>query len=106
MARFILTGDIIHAGRVSVEANTLTGALRLAAKGDFTVFEETHKGLVFEFCGDTEGGVEKVGEPSAQDIRILGKKAAKRGAAIAPTLPKLDAEQGPWLHGVKRNAGE
>jgi hypothetical protein len=77
MARFILTGDITHAGRVEVNAKNLQGAIRKAEQGDFMrVVEETQKQLGFIFCGDTEGGVEKFGEPSAQDIRILGKKAS------------------------------
>lgn len=58
MAKYILTGDIRHAGRVEVEADNLEEALEKADDGDFEVLDEGGKDLAFDFCGDNEGGVE------------------------------------------------
>jgi hypothetical protein len=60
MSKYILTGDIAHAGRVEVEAESLEEALAKADDGDFEVVDEDGKNLGFEFCGDTDGGVEIV----------------------------------------------
>jgi hypothetical protein len=62
MRTYILTGDINHAGRVEVEADSLEEALSKADDGDFEVLDEDGKNLGFDFCGDTEGGVEIVEE--------------------------------------------
>jgi hypothetical protein len=56
--KFILTGDILHAGKVAVEADTLDEAIEKAETGDFEVWDEQHKMLGFTFCEDNEGGVE------------------------------------------------
>ncbi len=51
---FILVGDILHAGRVQVNAKTFDEALKKAEAGDFVVFNETSKGLGFEWNGDDD----------------------------------------------------
>jgi len=50
--RFILTGDIKHPGRIAVNASTLEEALRKAEDGEFSVYDESHKILAFEWNGD------------------------------------------------------
>ncbi len=52
--RFILTGDILHPGRVVIEARDLDEALRRAADGDFEVYDESKKQLGFEWNGDPD----------------------------------------------------
>ena len=49
---FILMGDILHAGRVAVQASSLKEALDKADDGDFEVFDETEKQLGFSWNGD------------------------------------------------------
>ena len=56
---FVLTGDIMHAGRVRVTAVNLEEALQLAEEGDFSVVGEETRNLGFNFCGDEDGGVEE-----------------------------------------------
>ena len=59
MTTYILTGDILHAGRVAVEADNLTDAIAKAEAGDFTeVVDEDGKSLGFVLCGDLDGGAE------------------------------------------------
>lgn len=63
MAKYILTGDVCHPGRVVVEADSLRDAIIKAEyDSDFRVFSEQDSCLLFEFCGDTDGGVEMVEE--------------------------------------------
>jgi len=56
--KYILTGDIIHAGRVEVSARSLEEAIDKAEDGDFKVVDEVNKDMKFEFCGDEDGGVQ------------------------------------------------
>jgi hypothetical protein len=58
MPRYILIGDITHAGRVTAEGATLEDAIQAASDGDFEVLDEDNKNLGFDFCGDTDGGAE------------------------------------------------
>jgi hypothetical protein len=55
---YYLTGDIVHAGVVRVEADSLDAAIAKAEAGEFEVYDEAGSALVFTFCGDTDGGVE------------------------------------------------
>jgi hypothetical protein len=55
---YYLTGDIVHAGVVLVEADSLDEAIAKAEAGEFEVHDEAGKDLAFTFCGDTDGGVE------------------------------------------------
>lgn len=58
MARYELTGDVIHAGVVTVEADSLEEAIEKAEAGMFgELLDEDGKNLGFVFCGDTDGGV-------------------------------------------------
>ena len=54
MPTFTLVGDILHPGRVTVEAESLEEALDKATDGDFVVFDEQSDALAFEWNGDTE----------------------------------------------------
>lgn len=61
MPEYILTGDVSHPGRVIASGETLQEAIENAEDGHFEVWDEEQKyGLLeFEFCGDTDGGVEE-----------------------------------------------
>lgn len=52
MTKYLLTGDIRHAGRVAVEADTPDEAVRKAAEGEFEVFDEMHRCLAFDHNGE------------------------------------------------------
>lgn len=61
MAKYVLTGDIRYAGRIEVGAETLEEALAKADDGDFEVLDQG-KADAFDFCGDEDGGVERIEE--------------------------------------------
>jgi hypothetical protein len=52
--RFILMGDIIHPGKISVVAENLEDALTKAANGDFSIYDEQSKCLAFDWNGDKD----------------------------------------------------
>jgi hypothetical protein len=54
MPRFILTGDIICAGKVSVVAETVEKAIEKAEKGDFERVMDLNKPYGFTFDGDDD----------------------------------------------------
>jgi hypothetical protein len=54
MPKFILTGDIIQAGKVSVIAATKEEAIAKAEAGDFDKIIETSKPYGFNFDGDDD----------------------------------------------------
>ena len=56
---FILTGDIIHSGRVRVVADSQEEALKKAERGEFEVYEEHQKNLAFSFDGSPEDHIEE-----------------------------------------------
>jgi len=49
MQRFILTGNIISAGQVLVEADTIAEAILKAEKGDFLLVEAQKKPFGFAY---------------------------------------------------------
>jgi len=51
MPKYIFTGDILHAGRVEVEAATQQEAYAKLDLNDFVIYDEDHKWLGF-----TDGG--------------------------------------------------
>ncbi len=53
--QYILTGDVQHPGRISVEADTLLEALAKAEEGQFIVYDEQDDCLAFIWNGDTDG---------------------------------------------------
>ena len=59
MKRFMITGDICHAGRIDVEADSLGEALLKAASGEFVVHEEAANVLAFQWDGNEEEVVEE-----------------------------------------------
>ena len=59
MKRFILTGDVIQAGRVSVMAETKEEAITKAEMGDFEKVVDTSKPYGFTSDGDDEHIVEE-----------------------------------------------
>lgn len=54
MPRFILTGDILHPGKVAVVADTLEEAASLAEKGEFEIVDEQNRHLAFDWGGEYE----------------------------------------------------
>lgn len=58
MKTHILMGDIRHAGRIEIQAESPDEAIRLAEAGEFTVFEEQHKDLGFDWNGEEPEVVE------------------------------------------------
>jgi hypothetical protein len=54
MPRYILTGDILRAAKVSVEADSQEEAIQKAEDGDFTIYEEYHGTDGFSFDGDDD----------------------------------------------------
>ncbi len=58
MKTYMLMGDIRHAGRIEVQADSPEEAIRLAEGGEFTVFEEQHKDLGFDWNGEDPEEVE------------------------------------------------
>jgi len=54
LKRFVLVGDICHPGRIVVEASTIDEAVKKAEDGDFTVWDESAKHLLFQWNGDPE----------------------------------------------------
>jgi hypothetical protein len=52
--RYILMGDIIYSGRISVLARSLDEALERADAGEFTVFDEQSNNLAFDWNGDDD----------------------------------------------------
>lgn len=58
---YILVGDIVHPGHVRVSAKSLDEAIEKAENGQFEIWNEASSdGVIFRFCGDTEGGVEQL----------------------------------------------
>lgn len=55
---FKLSGDILHAGFITVQARTKNEAVRRAQAGDFTIFDEMGDTLGFDWDG---GDIEEVG---------------------------------------------
>lgn len=53
MAKYILTGDILHPGRIKVEANSPEEAIAKAEVGDFLVYDEMQRHLAFDHNGET-----------------------------------------------------
>lgn len=51
---FILMGDVLHAGKIRVEASSLEEAIRKAEDGDFEVYDESGKNLAFDWNGDED----------------------------------------------------
>ena len=54
LRKFILVGDIRHAGRVSTRARTLEQALDQLARHDFTVEDEQGRDLAFDWNEDPD----------------------------------------------------
>ena len=54
MKTWILIGDILHPGKVQVEAETIDQAIAKAERGDFEVYDEMHKCLAFAWNGDED----------------------------------------------------
>ncbi len=52
--RFILIGDILHPGKIIVEAKDLDEALKKADDGDFAIYDESGKCLAFDWNGDED----------------------------------------------------
>ena len=50
---YLFTGDIIKAGSVTVEADTLDQAIDKLADQDFTIYDEQDRPLVFRWNDDT-----------------------------------------------------
>jgi hypothetical protein len=59
MPKFILTGDIRHAAKVSVRAANKEEALKKAASGEFSI-EEKFSPTEFIFDGDEDDHIEVV----------------------------------------------
>lgn len=53
MAKYILTGDILHPGKVIVDANSPEEAVQKAAVDDFRVHSESPRHLAFKHDGET-----------------------------------------------------
>lgn len=58
MPEYILVGDITHPGLVVASGRDLDEAVEHAEAGEFKVWNEANKHLIFEFCGGTDGGAE------------------------------------------------
>jgi len=54
LRRYILTGDILHPGRICVEARSLNEALRAAGDGKFVVYGEQGDCLAFNWNGEPD----------------------------------------------------
>lgn len=65
MAQWRLSGDILHAGVIVVEADTLDEALNKAEKGEFTVEDEQSDELCFIMDGSI---IDKDGEPIEREV--------------------------------------
>jgi hypothetical protein len=50
--KFILTGDILFAGRIVVEADSAEQAIQKAQEGEFEVFDKSDKHLGFTHNGE------------------------------------------------------
>ena len=52
MKTFLFTGDIRHAGRIKIEAETVEEAFKKMENGDFSIWDEEHKNLGFDHNGE------------------------------------------------------
>jgi hypothetical protein len=58
--RYLLSGDVTQAARVSTEAATREEAVRKAEAGDFVIEERVEKGADFTFDGDLDEHIEEI----------------------------------------------
>ena len=79
LRRYYLTGDILHAGTVTVDATSLDEAIEKAEKGEFEVDDEQGTTLGFILDSDNEM---TLGEEIGGQIIIYTNRREVNGKAV------------------------
>lgn len=98
MPKFYLVGDILHAGTIQVEADSVRAAIAKAEAGDFVVDDEQGKTLGFTFDGTVQDENGNEIDPSDWDTFLH--------AEPVPTTQEAPSEEPRKYAGVEWTADD